>query len=37
MAKKTKAKSIIKKIVAWILLIAMILSVFAMGFSALGK
>ncbi len=36
MAKKTKGKDIIKKIVAWILLIAMILSVFAMAFSALA-
>ena len=36
MAKKIKGKDIIKKIVAWILLIAMILSVFAMAFSALA-
>ena len=32
-----KKKNIGKQIIAWILLIAMILSVFAMGFSVLGK
>lgn len=36
MAKKTKRRDIFKKIVAWILLIAMILSIFAMAFSALA-
>ncbi len=36
MAKKTKGREIFKKIVAWILLIAMILSIFAMAFSALA-
>ncbi len=36
MAKKKKSKEFFKKLVAWILLIAMILSVFAMAFSALA-
>ncbi len=33
MAKNKKTKGLVKKIVAWILLIAMILSIFAYAFS----
>lgn len=37
MAKKIKKRDIFKKIIAWILLIAMILSIFAYAFSVFGK
>ena len=37
MAKKSVAKNIIKKILIWLLLIAMVLSIFAYAFSVFAK
>ncbi len=37
MAKKTKGRDIFKKVIAWIFLLAMILSIFAYAFSVFAK